>query len=57
MEKLHAIDREVKAIVTTGYSNDPVPEDFRQHGFACGLTKSYKVDNLRLETPKALKAE
>ena len=31
--KLREIDPEVKAIVSSGYSNDPVMSNFREYGF------------------------
>ena len=44
--KLREIDPKVKAIVSSGYSNDPVLSNFKKHGFKAVLTKPYKIENL-----------
>jgi PAS domain S-box-containing protein len=44
--KLSSIDPEVKAIVSSGYSNDPVMADYRSYGFSAVLTKPYKIREL-----------
>ncbi len=44
--RLREIDPFVKAVVSSGYSNDPVMADFRTHGFAGVLIKPYRVGNL-----------
>jgi len=50
--QLKAFDPEVKAIVSTGYSNDPAVLDFASYGFSGKLTKPYKINDLKnvLET-------
>lgn len=40
------IDPAVKAIVSSGYANDPIIAEYRQHGFAGVVTKPYKFDEL-----------
>lgn len=47
MEKLRAMDPAVRAIVSSGYSRDPVLGSFRQHGFCAILPKPYGLDQLR----------
>jgi len=44
---LKAFDPEVKAVVSTGFSNDPVVLDFASHGFSGKLTKPYKINDLK----------
>ena len=39
IQKLIGIDPDVKAIVSTGYSNYPVVTNFREYGFHGALTK------------------
>ncbi len=49
MEKLRAIDPEVFAIVSSGYSDDPVMANPAAYGFAAVLPKPYEpADMLRL---------
>ncbi len=47
IKKLLEIDPDVKAVISSGYSNDPVMTDFRKYGFAAALAKPF--------TKKALK--
>lgn len=57
MKGLVKIDPNVKAIVTSGYSNDPVLANFKDYGFSGVIPKPYDVDELReklseiLDTP------
>ena len=44
---LKAYDPSVKAIVSSGYSNDPVVLDFHQYGFSGRLSKPYKINDLK----------
>lgn len=43
---LRAIDPQVRAIVSTGYANDPIVNDFREEGFRAVLVKPYRVADL-----------
>ena len=44
---LKAYDPAVKAIVSSGHSNDPVVLDFMQYGFSGRLSKPYKISDLK----------
>jgi CheY-like chemotaxis protein len=44
--RLQAIDPQVKAIVSSGYSADTVRADFRQHGFSGVLAKPFTLAEL-----------
>ena len=47
IKALLAIDPQVKAIVASGYSNDPVITDFKRYGFMDALTKPHSMADLR----------
>lgn len=44
--RLRQIDPNVRAIVSSGYSSDPLMADYRKYGFAGVLNKPYKQDEL-----------
>lgn len=46
IKKLRKIDPHVKAIVSSGYSNDPVMSDYRQYGFSGAMPKPYEFSDL-----------
>ncbi|MGO9393450.1 MAG: ATP-binding protein, partial [Desulfobaccales bacterium] len=46
MERLLKIDPQVRAIVSSGYFDDPIMADFQKYGFAGVIAKPYKVTEL-----------
>ncbi|MBW1861366.1 MAG: response regulator [Deltaproteobacteria bacterium] len=46
IKKLLEIDPEIKAIVATGYSFDPVVDNYRDYGFCGAMTKPFGMDEL-----------
>lgn len=46
MKVLSGIDPGIKAIVSSGYSNDPVMTEFKKHGFKGIIPKPYKHEEL-----------
>jgi PAS domain S-box-containing protein len=46
MEALRKLDPEVRAIVSSGYSSDPVLANYRAHGFLGMVAKPYKITDL-----------
>ncbi|MDD3024186.1 MAG: PAS domain S-box protein [Syntrophomonadaceae bacterium] len=44
--RLRQIDNQVKVLVSSGYSNDPVMADYKQHGFCGVIPKPYEIDGL-----------
>lgn len=47
LRRLKALDADVRALVASGYSDDPVMAEWRRHGFAGVLSKPYSADQLR----------
>jgi nitrogen-specific signal transduction histidine kinase/CheY-like chemotaxis protein len=46
IEKLLRIDPDVKAIVSSGYSTDPIMANYRDYGFSAVLVKPYRPQDL-----------
>ncbi len=46
IERLLAVDPKIRAIVSTGFSDDTVLSDHRNYGFSARLTKPYKLQEL-----------
>lgn len=46
VKKLIELDPDVKTIVSSGYSNDPVMSDYKQYGFHGVITKPYQIEEL-----------
>ena len=46
IEKLLGIDSNVKAIISSGYSNDPIMADFEDYGFKGILAKPFNMNEL-----------
>jgi len=46
VQELIKMDPDVRAIVSSGYSNDPIMADFRKYGFMGVIAKPYKIKEL-----------
>jgi len=46
IKKLLEIDPDVKGIISTGYSYDPIVTKFREYGFCGALTKPFTMNEL-----------
>ena len=46
IEALRRLDPGVRAIVSSGYSNNPVMADYRQYGYIGVIPKPYRIDEL-----------
>jgi CheY-like chemotaxis protein len=46
MEELRAMDQDVRAIVSSGYSSDPVMANHRRYGFSGRVPKPYTASDL-----------
>lgn len=47
MRRLREIDPGVRAIVCSGYKNNPVVENYKDYGFLAALHKPYSISELR----------
>lgn len=56
LEQLQVIDPKVCAIVSSGYSNDPVMADFARFGFRATIGKPYRIDMLEEKLKEVLQA-
>jgi DNA-binding NtrC family response regulator len=46
IKRIMEVDPDVKAIVSSGYSADPVMSDFQSYGFKDFIAKPYKISAL-----------
>ena len=46
LDKLREVDPDVKAIVSSGYSNDPIMSDYKIYGFSGVVAKPFNMQNL-----------
>ncbi|MCK4838688.1 MAG: PAS domain S-box protein [Desulfobulbaceae bacterium] len=47
VQEILKIDPEVKVIVASGYSNDPILADYRDYGFSAAMIKPFKLQEMR----------
>jgi CheY-like chemotaxis protein len=52
---LRKLDPEVKAIISSGYANDPVITDYTSYGFTAALVKPYRLEELKEILEKILR--
>jgi len=55
--KLVEIDPDVKAIITSGYSNKPIMSEYEQYGFSGSVTKPYTIGELSETLSKIIMGE
>ena len=55
IEKLNKIDPEAIAIVSSGYSNDPIMSNYQEYGFRGVVTKPYQIKELSWVMQEVLK--
>ena len=46
IDHLRRIDPEIKAIVSSGYADDPIMAEYKKYGFSGVVSKPYKIDEL-----------
>jgi len=54
VKKFCDIDPDIKVIVSSGYSNDPILSDYKKYGFSGIVVKPYKMDDLYNQLKKFL---
>ncbi|MBE9535705.1 MAG: PAS domain-containing protein [Proteobacteria bacterium] len=57
IEKLKRFDPNVKAIVCSGYSEDPVMSDYRNYGFCDMLAKPYRIEDMKKKLENLITCE
>lgn len=57
LARLMEINPDIKAIVSSGYSDDPVMSDFKIHGFRGSLAKPYRMEEMSNALQRALGRE
>ncbi|MBI1747472.1 MAG: PAS domain S-box protein [Acidobacteria bacterium] len=57
LQRLLKIDPSVKAIVSSGYSNDPIMAEYRRHGFSGVIVKPYQAEELQAVLHRILSEE
>ncbi|MBI5827634.1 MAG: PAS domain S-box protein [Deltaproteobacteria bacterium] len=57
VKKLARIDPGVKAIVSSGYSRDPIMSDYRKHGFCAVIYKPYRLAEFSRAVKDAISAK
>lgn len=57
IKQLLEIDPDAKAIVSSGYSTDPVMADYKKYGFSAVVTKPYSVGELEKKLRSILKGK
>lgn len=55
LEKLLEISPDVQAIVSSGYSNDPIFSDFKRYGFKGVIAKPFDLEGLSESVSKVIK--
>jgi DNA-binding NtrC family response regulator len=55
VKKIHEIDPQIKCIITSGYTNDPVMINYAKYGFSGAISKPYTISQFYEVMQKALK--
>jgi CheY-like chemotaxis protein len=57
IKELQNIDPRVRGVISSGYSNDPVLRDFKEHGFQGYVVKPYKIEELCSVLDRVMRGE
>ena len=55
IKELKKIDPHIKAIISSGYTNDPILSTFHTYGFCGAIVKPYSLEKLKISLEEALK--
>lgn len=55
-QKLLELDPEAKLIITSGFSNDPVIENYKDYGFKDAIVKPYSIKKLKESLQRVLRS-
>ena len=47
VKELRKIDPHVKAVIASGYAENPIVKNFREYGFVGALPKPFTIDQLQ----------
>ena len=53
--KLKELDPQAKAVVSSGFANDPYVQDYAAFGFAGRLSKPYKINDMKMILEELIK--
>ncbi|AGF76893.1 PAS domain S-box [Desulfocapsa sulfexigens DSM 10523] len=54
VREIHKIDPQAKIIVSSGYSNDPIMANYRDHGFLGAMTKPFQLHDFKVTLQRVL---
>jgi len=57
LAKLKAVNPAIKAVVSSGYSENPIVANFKEHGFSAALPKPYSIEEAGAVLSKLLTAK
>jgi len=57
LEQLRRIDPKLKAIVSSGYANDPICTNYEAHGFVASVPKPYEIADMARVLQQVFKSD
>jgi len=56
LDRMKELNPDIKAVVSSGYSNDPIMSDFEVYGFTDVVAKPYSIDELKVVMNRLLES-